>query len=179
MMPTMKPDFTDAACSSMRIIWNPHGHVRRTGRDGTMPQERNVSGTGKGPVLIGGTTVSLTRMVSQEIVNPHWYTGYVEVGDTQIFDTSIDGNLANNGDSMTIFSKVIGRELSHDSRSYIYLRCRVDFTNNGVITEAPDLMHLGFPDVNASDELRSFGKPATIFRRPTDGYNWSAPGHVF
>ena len=40
-------------------------------------------------------------------------------------------------------------------------------------------MHLGLPAVNASYELRSFGTPATIFGRPIDGSNWSAPGHIF
>ena len=79
----------------------------------------------------------------------------MEVGNTQIFNTSINGNLAKNGDSTPIFSKVIGRELSHDSSSDIYLRCRVDLTSNDVGTEAPEFMHLGLPAVNALDELGS------------------------
>ena len=103
----------------------------------------------------------------------------MEVRYTQILDTSIDGNLAKNGDSTPIFSKVIGRELSYNSSPDIYSLCRVDLTSNSVGTEAPDFMHLGLPAVNTSDELRSFDTPGTIFGRPMDESNWSAPGHVF
>ena len=81
----------------------------------------------------------------------------MEVRDTQIINTSIDGNLTKNGDSTPIFSKVIRQELSEDSSAYIYSRCRVNFTNNDVGTEAPDFMYLGLLTINASDELRSFG----------------------
>ena len=103
----------------------------------------------------------------------------MEVGDTQIFDNSIDRNLVENGDSTPIFSKVIGRELSHDSSSDIYFRCRVDCRSNSVGIKAQDFMHLGLPDVNASEELRSFGIPDTRFGKPTGRSNWSAQGHVF
>ena len=40
-------------------------------------------------------------------------------------------------------------------------------------------MHLGLPAVNTWDEFMSFGTPATKVGRPTDGSNWSTPGHVF
>ena len=103
----------------------------------------------------------------------------MEVRDTQIFKTFIDGNLAKNGDSTPIFSKVTGREMFHDSSANISLRCRVDFTSNTFRKESPDLKNLGILAVNASDELRSFGTPATIFGRLTDGFNWSAWGNVF
>ena len=73
----------------------------------------------------------------------------MKVGDTQIFNTSININLAEDGDYAPILSKEIGRELSHDSSADIYLRCRVDFTSNAVITEAPDFMHLVLLAVNA------------------------------
>ena len=118
-------------------------------------------------------------MGSQKIVNPHGYTGSVEVGDTQIFDTSVDENLAENGDSTPTSSKVIGQEISHNPNADIYSRYRVEFTINAVGTKSPDLMHLGLLVVNTLDELRSFGTPATKVGRPEDGSNWSAPGHVF
>ena len=79
---------------------------------------------------------------------------------------------------MPIYRKVIRRELYHDYSSDIYLSCSVNFTSNAVGTEAPDFTHLGIPAVNASDELGSFGTPATRFGKPTDGSNWSAPGHI-
>ena len=92
-------------------------------------------------------------MGSQEIVSIHGYTCSVEVADTQTFDTSINGNLAKNGDSTPIFSTVIGQELSHESSADIYSRCRVDFTSNAVRTKAPGFMHLRLPAINALDEL--------------------------
>ena len=72
--------------------------------------------------MIGGTTLSPTCGIigSQEIVSIHGLTHSVEVAAIQKFDTSINGNLAKIGDYMTISSKVIGRELSHDSSADIY-----------------------------------------------------------
>ena len=40
-------------------------------------------------------------------------------------------------------------------------------------------MHLGLPAINTSDEIRSFGTPATRVVIPTDGSNWGTPGLVF
>ena len=131
------------------------------------------------PIVVGGTTVSPTRMGIQEFVSPHGPTGSVEFRNTQIFDTSINENLDENGDSTPIFNKVIGRELSHNSSSDIYLRYRAEFTSNAVGTEAPEFVYLGIPDVNASDKFSSFGKPNTKVGRPTDGSNWYVLGNVF
>ena len=112
--PTTSTVITDVACSSVRVLWTPCEHIRRTDRDGTTPRDGNFYRPIKRPVLIGGNTVSPTRTGIQEIVSIHGSIGSGEIGDTQKFDTSIDGNLAQNGDSTTIFSKVIRRELSHD-----------------------------------------------------------------
>ena len=176
--PTTKSVIIDVVRSSARIIRNPCGHVSRTGRDCATPQDGHVSGPGKGPVLIG-VTISPTITSIQDNINPHGSTGSVEVRDTQIFNSSVDGNLAKNVDYTPIFSKAIERELSHGSSANIYLRYIVDVTSNAVGTKAPNYMHLGLPDVNASDELKSFGTPTTIFGSPTDGSNLSAPGHIF
>ena len=118
-------------------------------------------------------------MGSKEISSIHGSTSSAEIGDTQKFDTSIDGNLAKNCDYTPIFSKVIGRELYHESSTDIYLCCQVEFTSNAVVTEAPDFIHLGLLAVNAWDELGSFGNPITRVGRSTDGSKWSAPGRVF
>ena len=40
-------------------------------------------------------------------------------------------------------------------------------------------MHLRFLSVNASDELRSFGKPTNRVIRLTDGSIWYTPSNVF
>ena len=116
-------------------------------------------------------------MGSQEILSKHGSTG--KIGDTQKFNTSIDENLAENGDSTPILSNVIRLEMSHNSSANIYLRYRVDFTSNAVGTEAQYFIHLGLLTVNASDELRPLGTPAARVRRTMDGSNWYTPGHVF
>ena len=82
--------------------------------DGTTPHEKDVvvrPPWDTGPVLIGGTNVYLACgiMGSLEILNKHGSTGSMEIGDTQNFGTSIDENLAEDGDSTTISSKAIGR----------------------------------------------------------------------
>ena len=76
-------------------------------------------------------------------------------------------------------SNVIGRELSHNSSNDIYLHCRVNFMRNAVGTKSPTFMNLWLPAVHTSNELGSFSTPATRVRRPVDGSNYRAPGHVF
>ena len=106
MTPNKKPVITDAAHSSAQTLQNPRKYVSRTGRDGTTSRDGNVSGTVKGPVLIGGTTVSLTITGNQEIVSIHGSTDSIKVGDTQKFDASIDGKFSENDDSTPNFRKV-------------------------------------------------------------------------
>ena len=65
-------------------------------------------------------------MGSSEIFNKHGFTGSMEIADTQKFDTFMNENMAGDGDSTTIFSKEIVRELSHGFSSDIYLRCWMD-----------------------------------------------------
>ena len=82
MIPTTKPVTTDAARSSARVL-QICGCVSWTVRDGTTPQDANVSGTQNGTVLIGGTTVSpeFGKMWNQEILGKHESIGSVETGD--------------------------------------------------------------------------------------------------
>ena len=108
-------------------------------------------------------------MGSQEILSKHGSTE--KIGNNQEFNTSINGNLTEDESSMPILRKVIRQELSHNSSTDIYLRCRVDLTSNAVGTEAPYFMHVDMPAVNESDETRSFGTPDTRTRRLVDGCN--------
>ena len=141
-VPTLNVIFTDTARSSKRIFGN-HGGVIQTGRDGTMPRDGNTSIRSpryNSPVLIGRyNTISPTRTGSHEIGIPKGPTGPVEVRNYQIFNTSINVNLTNNGDPTPTVSKSIRLELSHNSISNIFSRCWVNFTRNAVITEIPDL----------------------------------------
>ena len=171
IMPTTKEVITDVARSSAHVLRTP-GHVSRTGRDGTKPRNGYVvvrSPRDNGPVMIGATTVypDCGIMGSLDILDKHGYTGSVEIRDTQKFDTLIDGELAEDGDSNTIFSKLIGQELSHGSRADIYSLFRMDFMSNVVKTEVPNFVNLGLTAVTASDEFSTFCNPADRVRSPT------------
>ena len=181
--PQMREVITDATRSSARILQNP-SRVIWTGRDGTTPGNCYIalsSPKANSPFLIGGISVSPTR----------WHSGSLEVlnkrqsappsvsRDYQKFDASADGKLSNDGDSTSIFSKLIGREMSHIPSADIYSRCQMHFTSNAVVTEAPNFMDLVIPDVNTSNEFNTFGTPTIRIRRTTDGPHWSAPDHIF
>ena len=116
---------------------------------------------------------------SLNVLNKHQYTYPSVSRNTQKFDASVYGNLADDRDYTSIFRKVLGLELSGSFSANIYLRCRVDFTSNSVETEAPNFVHLGLPAVNALDEFNTFGTTDTRVIMPTDGSHWYVPGHDF
>ena len=124
------------------------------------------------PLIIGHSEI-------QDIFNKQQSTSPSVSINAQNFDTSVDRYLANDGNSIAIFRKLLGCELSGSLSTNIYLRCQVDFTNNTIRTKAPDFMHLGIPAVNASDEFNALVPLATIVSRPTNGSHWSVPGHAF
>ena len=95
--------------------------------------------------------------------------------DTQKLHTYIDRKSPDDQDYVSIFSRVICHELSHDSRSDLYSRCWMDF----VRTEATHFVELGIPDVNTLDEVNILGTPATRIKSPTYESHWSVPDHVF
>ena len=180
-MLTSKVIVTDTTCSCARIF-QTHGDVSRMGRDGTTPRDGKTSIRSPRlnyPVLnVAGTTISPTRMEIQEIGSSKGTTSSVEFSNAQIFHTSIHRNLTKNGDLTPTFSKIIGRELFHNSSADIYSCCRVNFTLNSVGTKIPGFVNLGLLDVHASYEIGSFGTPATRVGSLTDGSSWSTPGLV-
>ena len=127
--------------------------------------------------IVGGPSVYPTRTGIHEISSPSGPIGTVEVSNAQLFHTSINGNYAEHGDPAPTFSKVIGRKLSDDSSANIYLRCRMNFTRDTVLTKIPNFMNLGLSSVHTSDEIGSFSIPATRTRSPIYGSNWLLPGH--
>ena len=180
-MPCTLEVITDTVHSNAWALLTPV-HVGIRGRDGSTPGHCNIDVRYprlNSPGLIIGITISPTKTWIQAIVSPHGSTGFLKFGDTQIFETSINDNLAQDEDSTTIFNKILGQELAHDSSTDVYSRCRVDFTSNAVGTEAPEFMHLGLLELNTSDELRSFDTPVTKVGRLMDVSNWSETGHVF
>ena len=180
----LKKEFiTDVTCSSVRVLQTPR-NVSRTCRDRNTPGNTPYSvrsPQANSPFLIGviGVSPTIGHSGILQVLNKRQSTVSDEIEDTQKLDTSIDIKLTNDGDSASIFIKVIGRELYHGSSADLYLRCWMDFASNIVGTEAKKFVELCLPDVNTSDEVGIFVTPATRIRRPTDGYHWSAPDHFF
>ena len=138
---------TDTACSNTWFLWTL-GHIIRMGRDGTTPGNCNVS-VGPPqvnyPVLIGGTTMypACGLRGSLVVINKQKSTYQSVSRNIQKFDASVDGILANDRGSTSIFSKVLGREFSNSLYADIYLRCPMDLTSNDIGTEAPGLVNYG------------------------------------
>ena len=116
---------------------------------------------------------------SLQVFNKKQSTISERIGYTQKLDTSIDRKLPDGRDSASIFNKVIGCGLSHNSSSNLYLRFWMDFVNNLVQTEAQYFVELVVPAINTLDEVGIFRNPATRIRKPTDGSHWSVLDHVF
>ena len=101
------------------------------------------------------------------------------VGDTPKLDAVIDGNLPDDLDSASIFSKVIGHKLSDSSSSDIYLLCRIKSAADTVQTQTPQFIDMGLSTINTLNESSGLRNPLIRIRRPTDGSDWSMPDHVF
>ena len=107
---------TDAACSSAWILRTPRC-VSRTERGGATPGNCDISvrsPRAQYPVLGGGIGVPPTRGHSGglEVLNERPSTYPSVSRNNQHFDASVDIKLDNSVDSMSIFIKLIGRELS-------------------------------------------------------------------
>ena len=96
---------------------------------------------------------------SLQVFNKRQSTVSEKLGIPKKFDTSVDRKLANDGDYTSIFSKVIGCELSYISSNNPYLRCWVNFMSNAVGTKVPHFVDLGLPTGNTSDKVDIFGTP--------------------
>ena len=99
--------------------------------------------------------------------------------NTQELDAVVDVKLPNDLDSVSIFSKMICHKLSDGSSGELYLGCRMNFVNDPVQTQDPHFMDMGLYAINTLNESCFLGSPTTRIRRPTGGYHWSAPDHVF
>ena len=117
------------------------------------------------------------RMGSQEIGIPSGIMGPEEVRNAQPLHTLINGISAEHRDPEPTFSNVMGCKLSKQCRADVYLRCRMNFTCDAILTKSPNFMNLGILSVYASDDLGSFTIPATIIRRTINRSKWLLPGH--
>ena len=111
--PTTKEVITDAAHRSAPVLWTP-GHVSRTGRDGNTPGNCGVSVRSPwdyGPVMIVG--IGVPKIMGQsgnlDVLNK-WQSITPSCSrNTRKFEASVDGNLAYDGYSTSIFRKVLGQ----------------------------------------------------------------------
>ena len=94
-------------------------------------------------------------------------------------DTAVDRTFLDDKYSAYVLSKVIGHELSHGYSNDLYSRCWMNFSSNVVQTKAPQLVDLGIPAVNKSNELGVFVTPTTSTRRPADISHWLMPDNTF
>ena len=99
-------------------------------------------------------------------------------GNAQKLDTVVDINFSNYLGSTSIFSKVISHKLSNGASGDLYSRCRMNFVNDPVQTQAPQFMNMGLPSINTLNKSGVLGTPTTIIRRLMDGYHWSASDNI-
>ena len=172
---------TDAARSSAHVYRNPAVGNRKD-TDMTIQRVRNASISPprltSRVIVDGGTSVSPTRTGTQEISSTSRPIGPVEVRNAQPFHTFINGNYTKNGDLTPTFSKIISCKVYDKSSADVYLRCRLNFTRDTVITKIPNFMNLELSSVHTSDELGSFVVLATRIGGPTNVSNWLPPGHI-
>ena len=182
-MPKTKEFITDVARSSVWVNRTPK-RVNRTEMDGSTPGDTCIdvrSPQANSPVLTGGTTVSTSWGISGslQVGNKMQSTSPDKIRDTPKLDASVDRNFPGDWYYASIFSKVIGCELSHGSSTDLCSRCRMDFAINVVQTKAPQFVDLGLPAVNTSNEFGIIGTPATSIIRPKDGSHWSVLDNFF
>ena len=96
-----------------RLIYTP-GDLSRTGRDGTNPGRCDVSTSppwDNRAVIIEniGITPTMGHSGSLVVLNKCQFTSPSISRNTQKFDASVDGNLADDGYSTSIFIKVLGQ----------------------------------------------------------------------
>ena len=155
----------DAAHISARFLCTTR-HIRRTARYGTNPGDTPhavIPPWDNPPVLIGGIGVSPSSGHSGilQVFNKRKSTVSEKIGDTLKLDTFVDRKFPDDKDSASIFSKVIGCELSHGSISDLYSRCQMDFASNVVQTETKYFVELGLQAVNTSNDIGILGTSLT------------------
>ena len=81
---------------------------------------------------------------------------------TQKLDAVVDVKLTDDLDSASIIRKVIGHKVSDSSSGDLYMQSRMNFKDDPVQTQTPQLTNLGFSTINALDERSVLGNITTI-----------------
>ena len=82
-------------------------------------------------------------------------------GNTQNLDAVVDGKFPNDLDYASIFSKSISHKLSDSYSNDLYSRCRINFANDSVQTQALNFMDLGIPAISILNKSGVLSTPAT------------------
>ena len=125
------------------------------------------------------TTLPFGLSGSLRVAKKRQSTPPTVVRNSQNLDVIVDGNLPDDQDYASIFSKVIGHKLSNGSRDDLYFCYRMNFKSDVVQTEAPQFVDLEIPAINTLHESGVLGTPATSIRRPMYVSHWSMPYHLF
>ena len=173
----------DVACDDEWFNRTPW-QVIRTGVDGSTTGEvcNDVSiESAPSTLLVGIVSTSPTCGLSRSL-QVDKKRKYMSPGlgrNTQKLDAVIDGKFLDDLDSASILSKVICHKLSDSISGDLYLRCRTNFTNYPVQTQAPNFMDLGILYINTLNESSVLGNFASSIQNPTEIYHLSAPDNIF
>ena len=130
-------------------------------------------------IVIVSTSPTCGLNASHWVANERQPPPPAVVGHNQNIDAVVDRKFPNDLYFVSIFSNKIGHKPFDSSSGDLYFWCRMKFVADSIQTQTPQLMDLGFSDINALDEISGLSTPAIIIRRPTGGSHWSAPDHIF
>ena len=74
---------------------------------------------------------------------------------------------------------LIGDKLSDGYSRNIYIRSRMNLTEDTAQTQIPLFVHLGILNINVLDEGSGLSTLTIRIRSPTSGAHWSVPNHIF
>ena len=176
----LKASVLDEARRGARIFRTP-GKVSCTGRDDSKQQDVNpdvaTARLNSPSPSSNSISISPARTGTQDISDPRRSIIARRVRKADPLDVPIHGFLDVNGNSTSIFSKVIGVETVPGESDDINLRGGMNFAINSVLSESPNFVDLGLSPANAADKLKSVFAPSTRVEGLKDNSNWLASSH--
>ena len=170
----------DVTRSSTHIFWGISCKVRRTSRDDSTPRDirsnENSRLSSQDPSCIGNS-FSPTRTGKQDVFSPSHPSIAKRGRNSEPFNASNNGFLAENGDSTSYFSGVIGLEAVSAEVSDVNPRERMNFASNSVLSETPKFVDLRLSPAHTTDKLNSVIGSATRDGGLKDHSDWLMPRH--
>ena len=123
-------------------------------------------------------SVSPAKFMDQDIVNPrHPVSSIKRYRSAEPFDARINGNLAKNCDSESLFSHVVGLKAVSREVTDVDASERMNFASNPVLGEGPKFVDLQLSTINTAEKINSAFAPATRAEGWMDHSNWLASRH--